>query len=93
MISQKSNELGYIAESTTGDRGAGNDDITSSESLYFWRVCWSYLHITYAMTGYFGTWFPYNFHWPFSLISRVPGGKEISKYLSFLIPSIFATFP
>ena len=35
MISQKSNELGYIAVSTTVAIRAGNDDITSSESLYF----------------------------------------------------------
>jgi hypothetical protein len=33
----------YIAVSTTAAIRAGNDDITSSESIYFRRICWRYL--------------------------------------------------
>jgi hypothetical protein len=44
MISQKSSALPYIAVNTTAAICVENDDITSTESLYFQSI-WKYLTI------------------------------------------------
>jgi len=68
-------------------------DITGFLTLKFLPICWRYLHLSNTMAGYFGTWFPYHFQCPFSLISLLPVIKRASKYLSLNQTSILASSP
>ena len=78
QISIQHLKLWYIA-------GIGNQPIA--------QISQGYLHFSNTMTGYFGTWFPYHFQFPFSLISLLPVIKTASKYLSLNQTSILASSP